>query len=98
MELEDETHVTIAIARQLGPGQREYRLAPKQDLTGGRTVEAAQKVEQRALPGSGRPDDRHHLTLGDLEVEAFEDDDPRTRRFVDPCQLDSTDQRPSSYS
>jgi hypothetical protein len=38
----------------------------------GRRVEAADEIHQRRLAGAGRADDRHHLALFDLEVDAFQ--------------------------
>ena len=57
--LEDEADVPVAEVGQLALGQGERVLAVEADGAGGRPVEGAEDVQQRALAGAGRPHDRH---------------------------------------
>ena len=53
----------------------------------GRRVEAAEEVHERRFAGAGGADDRHHLALVDLEVDAFERFDFHLAGVVDLADL-----------
>ena len=74
-ELKDEPDLVAPHARQRIVGQTGERFAVDPDLAGRRTVEAANEVEQRGLPGARRPDDRHHLASRDRQRDVVEGGD-----------------------
>src|SRR5581483_2705322 len=62
MELKNESHGPIA---QTGEGLVIFavdRLAGEDHVSLGRRVQCAEDVQERALAGAARADDRHHLT------------------------------------
>ena len=65
--LEDEADLAVAQRRPLVLVHRAHRDAVEVVLPRRRRVEAAQRVEQRRLPGSRRTHDRHELPLADRE-------------------------------
>ena len=69
-ELEDEPDGVSPDLRELVVRKAAERLAADPHFAGGGPIEAADEIEQRRFPGAGRPDDRHHLTLGDGQGDA----------------------------
>src|SRR6266480_4988276 len=61
-ELRRATHVEIGVARAVQP-----------DVSGRRTVECAQEMQQRTLARARRSDDRYELAAPDLHVDATQD-------------------------
>ena len=61
VELVDEAERAVAQRAARGVRQRAHLLAGDVDLARGRRVEAAEQVQQRALAGAGRAEDRDGL-------------------------------------
>ncbi len=82
MELKDEADLAIAegharlVVHLVDLGVTDPH-AP-----GVEAVEPAHHVQQRALADARRADDREHLALLDLEIEAAQHVDPRRRRRI----------------
>src|SRR5688500_19271526 len=72
MELEHEADLLVAEPRELFVAQAGEVHAADGDEAAGRTIERAEDVQQRALPGAARADDGHHLTLLHGDGDAIE--------------------------
>ena len=70
MELVDEAQRAVAHAAALRLGQRRERRALDEHLAGGRRVEPAEQVQQRALARARRADDRDALAARNVEIDA----------------------------
>ena len=70
MELEDEAHGPVAEGRDLGFRAREHVRPIDQQPSAGRRIQAAEEMEECALPDSGLADHRHPLARRNVEVEA----------------------------
>ena len=75
--LEDEADAGGAQRGELPVGQARDVEPGHLHAPGAGTVERAQQVQQRRLPGPGRADDRHQLTLADGEADLAQRGDRR---------------------
>ncbi|KAG1240315.1 hypothetical protein G6F68_017783 [Rhizopus microsporus] len=64
MELIDKAQRLVAQQAARGIRQRRHALAGHIDFAGGWNIQPTQQVQQRALAGAGRTDDRHRLASG----------------------------------
>jgi hypothetical protein len=71
-ELEDEADLVAPHARQLVVREPAERLVVHADLPRRGAVEPSDQVEERGLAGSGRADDRGHLTPADRQAHIVE--------------------------
>jgi hypothetical protein len=69
-ELEDEPDGVSPDFRELVVRKAAEGPAADPHFAGGGPIEAADEIEQGRFPGPGRPDDRHHLTLGNGQGDA----------------------------
>ncbi|KAG1270106.1 hypothetical protein G6F65_013366 [Rhizopus arrhizus] len=72
MELIDKAQRLVAQQAARGIRQRRHALAGHIDFAGGWNIQPTQQVQQRALAGAGRTDDRHRLASGHGQVQAIE--------------------------
>ena len=72
MELVDEAQRTVAQAAALGIGQRAHLLPGHEHLACSGHVKPTQQVQQGALAGAGRAQDRYRLAGLHPEIEAIE--------------------------
>ncbi len=72
MELVDETERTVAQLAALAIGKVRHRLAFDLDLARARRVEPAEDVQQRALAGAGRADDRERLAARTAKLTSLQ--------------------------
>ena len=70
--LEDEADVLVAEAGELRVGEGEWILVVQDDLAGGRAIERAEDLEERALAGAGGAEDRESFARGDAQIDAAE--------------------------
>ncbi len=70
--LEDKADFEITESGQLASGERGEVLAGEKDISPGGYVQTSQKVEERALPGAGRPPKGGQFTSRHGEVDAAE--------------------------
>ena len=68
--LEDEADLLVADVGQFVGAHAADQLAAQAVLAGGRAVQAAKRVHQRALAGARAAHDRHHLVGHDVQVHA----------------------------
>src|SRR5262245_47023575 len=68
-KLEYETDLVAPDARQIIIGEVGQVLAVNSNFSGCGPVQAADKIQQRGFSRSGRPDDRDHLTLRNVESD-----------------------------
>jgi hypothetical protein len=83
VELKDESDVTIPESGQLGSRPFEDILAVEQHLTSRGRIQGTEKMEQCALSRTRRTYDRDEVSASNFEIDVFEDDHMRRRRFVD---------------
>ena len=69
MRLENEPNLLVTDCGQLRFVELAEILSVQPDMAGGRLVKRADDIEQRALAGTGWPDDRHRFTGRDVEGE-----------------------------
>jgi hypothetical protein len=72
VKLKDETDAPIAKIRLRRFGQSKDVLVFEQHGALGRTVQETQDMEQRALAGSGRADDRDEVAALDAKIDALQ--------------------------
>src|SRR5574337_77786 len=73
VELEDKTDSPVAKAGQLlivHPAKAGIFI---ENLTGGRAIQGAEQMQERALAGSGRPHNCDEFSLFDAEVNTLQD-------------------------
>jgi hypothetical protein len=73
MKLEDKTDASVSKLRQLRASKAGDIPASVEDSPPGGQIERADQVEQSALAGARRADDRDHLSAIDLEIDTLED-------------------------
>src|SRR5688572_10702633 len=72
VELEHEADLLVAEPREIFVAQAGEVHPADGDAAAGGSIERAKDVQQRALPGAARADDRHHLTLLHGDGDAIE--------------------------
>jgi hypothetical protein len=87
MELKHESDVPIPEAGQLLRTPPENVFIPQENFASRGIVQAAHKMQQRALSRSRWSDYRHELSLFDGQVQVLEDDNVRRGSFVDLRQI-----------
>src|SRR5580765_7142425 len=80
--LKNEARFLVAKGREVGVGQRE-RIAPvERYFTRGRRFERTENVQQRALSGTRRADDRQRFALFDRKRDLAKDRKRTARRGI----------------
>ena len=72
MKLVDETQVLVAQVTLFGRRQRRQGFALQRDLPGGRRIQPAHQMQQRAFAGTRRTDDGQRFTGMNLQVNAVQ--------------------------
>ena len=88
VKLEHEADLAVPERHQLGIRQCRQRHPAERDVAGVDSIEAAEHMQQRALPHTGRTDDRDHLAAFGLKIEAAKDAQRSAGGLValdDPC-------------
>src|SRR5687767_16020332 len=75
MELKYEANGSVSERGQLLLVESVDRLAPNADISTRRLVQSAEYVQQRALAGAARSNDRDHFAAGERKVNALQDID-----------------------
>ena len=83
MELKHEADVPIAKPHERSIVERTKIGVGHDDPSRVRTVEAAEQVQERALPDAGCADNRDHLAVGNVQLEVAEHVDPLRTELVD---------------
>ena len=96
MELEDEADAVVAEAGQVLLAHREGVLSLEQHRPGGRRIERADHVQERALAHAAGADERGHLAGLEAEAGAAQDVDlllAQPVRFVHAARFDERSHR-----
>jgi hypothetical protein len=72
MKLKYKTDASVSKLRQVRASEAGHILAVVEDSTLRGQVEGAYEMQQGALSGAGRTDDRYHLAAPDFEIDTFE--------------------------